>query len=522
MGVMQVLMPNARTVARFPAMFLILVSVAIPSAGGTLPGGDVNGDAVRNIGDAVYLLSHLFAHGPAPVACGPCAGPDMPAPWTSVRSNGAGTGDINGDGRLNIADPIALLGYLFAHGPEPVPCGTCWPCGPKRLPATGEIGCFGPSFTYIDCNSPESPGQDAYYAIGCPLDGRFVDNGDGTVTDKCTNLMWQKATARPEGSEIYEYKTSWESALKYAEALEFADHDDWRLPNINELVSIIVWQEPPVYPDPDELRMYVPEPFDVPPSWPWSNYWSSTLGQSVLLGHVGYPVDPTCSELSACEGAHIRCVRGGLGPCEARLPATGMDVCVEPDPSLGYFRVVPCDAASFVGQDAAYQAGCPMDGRFVDNGDGTVTDLCTGLMWMQDPAVPDSRYNPDECDGIFWQEALIYAENLDFAGYSDWRLPNVRELLMLGHWAFFDSQNPFPFWDDIRDPNLKRTYPFSFGKLELEFCAVRTRFWTSSGASHTFAYAVGQSPLGVGGGNEDGSGNNAIRCVRGPLWIDER
>lgn len=56
--------------------------------------------------------------------------------------------------------------------------------------------------------------------------------------------------------------------------------------------------------------------------------------------------------------------------------------------------------------------------NFRNNGDGTITDLATGLMWMQD----DSGY------GMEWQNALSYCENLTYAGHSDWRLPNAKEL----------------------------------------------------------------------------------------------
>ena len=55
---------------------------------------------------------------------------------------------------------------------------------------------------------------------------------------------------------------------------------------------------------------------------------------------------------------------------------------------------------------------------FNDNGDGTITDDATGLMWMQ----------ADNGEGVLWKDALSYAENMEFAGYSDWRLPDVKEL----------------------------------------------------------------------------------------------
>ena len=55
---------------------------------------------------------------------------------------------------------------------------------------------------------------------------------------------------------------------------------------------------------------------------------------------------------------------------------------------------------------------------FTDNGNGTITDEATGLMWMQD----------DSGEGLNWEDALSYAEGKEYAGYSDWRLPDVKEL----------------------------------------------------------------------------------------------
>ena len=54
----------------------------------------------------------------------------------------------------------------------------------------------------------------------------------------------------------------------------------------------------------------------------------------------------------------------------------------------------------------------------VGNGDGTVTDHATGLMWQQD----------DAGVGMNWEDALAYAENFEGGGYRDWRLPNAKEL----------------------------------------------------------------------------------------------
>ncbi len=64
------------------------------------------------------------------------------------------------------------------------------------------------------------------------------------------------------------------------------------------------------------------------------------------------------------------------------------------------------------------------DDRFVDNGDGTVTDMKTGLMWAQTDSMGD----------ITWQDARLYSENVILGVYNDWRMPTIMELETL-----FDS-----------------------------------------------------------------------------------
>lgn len=61
--------------------------------------GEVNGDGMVDIGDAVYLLAFLFSNGPEP----------MPV----------AAGDVNGDGMTDVADAVYLLAYQFSNGPEP-------------------------------------------------------------------------------------------------------------------------------------------------------------------------------------------------------------------------------------------------------------------------------------------------------------------------------------------------------------------------------------------------------------------
>ena len=65
----------------------------------------------------------------------------------------------------------------------------------------------------------------------------FVDNGNQTISDSATGLMWQKADS---GIGL-----NWQAALAYAEALELGGHDDWRLPNAKELQSIVDYTRSP-------------------------------------------------------------------------------------------------------------------------------------------------------------------------------------------------------------------------------------------------------------------------------------
>jgi hypothetical protein len=63
---------------------------------------------------------------------------------------------------------------------------------------------------------------------------------------------------------------------------------------------------------------------------------------------------------------------------------------------------------------------------FVDHENETIIDKATGLMWSKN----------DSGIGMDWKSALKYAENAELAGYSDWRLPNVKELQGIVDYSF--------------------------------------------------------------------------------------
>ena len=72
----------------------------------------------------------------------------------------------------------------------------------------------------------------------------YTDNGNGTVTDTATGLIWQKCSAG-QGTSIGNCSTgsiskyTWLDAISYCEGLILGNRSNWRLPNINELGSLI-------------------------------------------------------------------------------------------------------------------------------------------------------------------------------------------------------------------------------------------------------------------------------------------
>ena len=125
---------------------------------------------------------------------------------------------------------------------------------------------------------------------------------------------------------------------------------------------------------------------------------------------------------------YVRPVRDTVSPqISYLLVDTGQSACYDRD---GAEIACPKEGEAFAGQDAEYD-GTPMS--YTDNGDGTVTDNVTGLMWQQTPA----DY------GMSWQEAADYCESLQLAGYDDWRMPTTKELFSISDfsqgWPYLDT-----------------------------------------------------------------------------------
>lgn len=225
-------------------------------------------------------------------------------------------------------------------------------------------------------------GQDAQY-VG--VEQSFTDNGDGTITDNNTGLMWQQT------SEFD--RLSFDEAKEYVENLELGGYDDWRLPTIDELYSIanfdgeLDMDDPTPYIDTDyfyfeydERMMYA------------GQFWSSTIYNGPIQDQ----------ELQGAFGFNF--ADGHIKSYETGYYYDG----------TVYNGMAPgCFVLAVRGEEGVYGVN-----DFVDNGDDTVTDQATGLMWS----------SVGSLEGMDWQSALEYAEGSEYAGYSDWRLPSAKEL----------------------------------------------------------------------------------------------
>jgi len=140
-------------------------------------------------------------------------------------------------------------------------------------------------------------------------------------------------------------------------------------------------------------------------------------------------------------------------------------------------------------QDSMQRTGCANDAsRFTDNGDGTVTDNCTGLQWLQDTGeTPDDNLDGHP-DPVTWCKAMEFCQDLVFAGHSDWRLPNVRELQSLVDYGRLapmiapefqlagnptaEGQSVYDYWTStswIEQPKRAFGVNFSFGIISFPF-----------------------------------------------------
>jgi len=207
------------------------------NAGGEIPrgsqNGDVNGDSMLDMSDAVYLLIHLFNGGPEPIACA-----DSDEIWEEVR---AIEGEVNG-----LGGPLASIAESLAY---------------ESLK-----------------NRPD----------------RFVDNGDGTVTDRHTRLMWPKGMNYQADNARRADRQLVGNLIANVAEMNMGGHTDWRLPTIHELLSLGRFDDwdasfPYEVLEPDNNAYYFSSTLRRnDPSYPWSVQFQSGGSNRVVLANSGY------------------------------------------------------------------------------------------------------------------------------------------------------------------------------------------------------------------------------------------
>jgi hypothetical protein len=142
---------------------------------------------------------------------------------------------------------------------------------------------------------PNGAGDTSSLSPPAPNPESYTDNGDGTVTDGVTGLMWQKSS--PAATYPWGGAATPGTAQNYCATLTLAGHNDWRLPSMIELVSIV----DTTVPNPAINKTYFPNTFQ-------SAHWSAapydgTTAVTVIFsfGQVGR--DPMTTPRS------VRCVR---------------------------------------------------------------------------------------------------------------------------------------------------------------------------------------------------------------------
>ena len=389
---------------------------------------------------------------------------------------------------------------------------------PVELPKTGQTSCYDNDGNTITC---DGTGQDGDIQAGIDWpQSRFEDNGDGTITDKLTGLMWLKDT----NCLTKALDASWEEVLAEVENLNqnpqsytcggySATYSDWVLPNINELESLVNaseknqgdWLNSQGFLNADEIE----------------EFWSSTTD--------AYYTYYFAWSLSSWEGMAGWSYKGNNGPLRTAFwPVRTADF---EQRKTSVWRTGQKISWSNR-DDGQLRRGSewPIP-RFTDNGDGTTTDNLTGLVWLKDAG----------CLGkTSWQEALnrVTDFNSNPAKYScesytnsfsDWRLPNRKEYHSLTDFSQYDPSLPpgHPFsnvqytegdssvdwyWSSTTDANIHGRAWFTSMDTGFFGCVEKTNsnfVWAVRGESndsHFEGSSLQVNIKNVEGGNENLTG----------------
>ena len=275
----------------------------------------------------------------------------------------------------------------------------------------------------ITCPLPgeEFYGQDANYRINTMS---FTDNEDGTILDNNTGILWMKCATNLIGEECSlgdAINYDWNEANTLCTSMIKGELKDWRLPSITELHSIMTYHK-------NENGIGVDSTYF--PNIPEYPFWSSS---KYAYGDGSYWVlDYSTLLLTAFRPLSLKMV-----------------ICVHGTES-------------------------PLLNDFTDNGDNTVTDLKTGLMWQQCVSEKHGELcNDGQQQTYSWQTALEYCKDLELAGHADWFLPNTRQLISILNYSgwtpaiddtYFPWNGVYSIWwtSTFDEENIEKAYHIGF------------------------------------------------------------
>ncbi|PUB79021.1 MAG: hypothetical protein DBO99_04965 [gamma proteobacterium symbiont of Ctena orbiculata] len=249
-----------------------------------------------------------------------------------------------------------------------------------------------------------TPGEgDMFYGQDAQYDGIQPSYGlsdDGlTVHDNVTGLTWtQTADLDRDGDIDADDKLTFAEAQSYPESLNaenYGGYSDWRLPTMKELYSLMNFNgTDPMSDDTSQLIPFIDTDYF------GFDYGDLAAGERVIdaqfwSGNVY--VDYVFNNQQAAFGLNL---------------------------ADGRIKGYPSSGGGMVKTNYVYLVRGNTDygsNDFTENGDGTVSDAATGLMWSRD----------DSGSGMAWADALAWVEQQNaenHLGHSDWRLPNAKEM----------------------------------------------------------------------------------------------
>ncbi len=317
---------------------------------------------------------------------------------------------------------------------------------------------------YNDSRSIDRPkegeafyGQDAHHMGNTPS---YSDNEDGTITDNVTGLMWQKEFML----------LSYNEALEMAEGFTLGGHSDWRVPNIKEGYSLILFNGTDVSTrDMNEIpKGAIPFIDTLYFDFAYGANGTRTIDSQLLTTSIS------------------------IGSSERQKLVFGVNL------ADGRIKSYPLVSR---GEEKKYMVrfvrGAEKYGvnRFEELSNGTVSDLATGLMWQKS----------DSKKGLNWQEALEYAAKMNkknYLGHNDWRVPNIKELQSIVDYTRSPETSQSAAIDpifeisEIKNEAGERDYPFFWSSTT--HCSTSAQNNGSAADYVSFGRALGNMPQTMG------------------------